>query len=338
MSNSAAAINPKQFRQALGAFTTGVTVVTTHGPDGQDYGLTANSFNSVSVDPPMVLWSLNKNASSKPAFAEAGHFAVHVLATDQEPVSNRFAKSGTDKFAGLTLARGPGNVPLLDGCSARFQCRTSYQYEGGDHIIFVGEVLAFDRFDKAPLVFHSGGYRRLKQDASKPADASFSGNWLGSLFGRAYFQMLIPIRQQLKAMGMRDIDLELLAILSLGEGRTFEELRHILEFIGKDLRREDLQPWLEKGLLVAHQRSGQADVLNLSETGQHLVIQWLAFAKSAEMTALENLSYEEAQELKLLLQRVIDQTGAGLPEQLRKENVWREDNLWQKSYPNQPAG
>ena len=108
MSNSAVAIDPKQFRQALGAFTTGVTVVTTHGPDGQDYGLTANSFNSVSIDPPMVLWSLNKNASSKSAFAEAGHFAVHVLATDQEPVSNRFAKSGTDKFAGLTVERGPG--------------------------------------------------------------------------------------------------------------------------------------------------------------------------------------------------------------------------------------
>ena len=95
MSNSAVAIDPKQFRQALGAFTTGVTIVTTHGPDGQDYGLTANSFNSVSMDPPMVLWSLNKNSSSKAAFAEAGHFAVHVLATDQEPVSNRFAKSGS---------------------------------------------------------------------------------------------------------------------------------------------------------------------------------------------------------------------------------------------------
>nr|WP_180206924.1 flavin reductase family protein [Pseudomonas sp. SbOxS1]NYU07248.1 flavin reductase family protein [Pseudomonas sp. SbOxS1] len=153
--------DPKQFRQALGAFTTGVTIVTTRGADGQDYGLTANSFNSVSIDPPMVLWSINKNSSSARAFTEGSHFAVHILATDQEPLSNRFAKSAADKFSGLDLQRGTRDIPLLDGCSARFQCKTTYQYEGGDHIILVGEVLAFDRFDKAPLVFHSGGYRRL---------------------------------------------------------------------------------------------------------------------------------------------------------------------------------
>lgn len=337
MNHSAPAIDPKQFRQALGAFTTGVTIVTTHGPDGQDYGLTANSFNSVSVDPPMVLWSLNKNASSKPAFTEAGHFAVHVLATDQEPVSNRFAKSGTEKFAGLEVERGPGNVPLLDGCSARFQCRTCYQYEGGDHIIFVGEVLAFDRFDKAPLVFHSGGYRRLQQDANKPADANYGGNWLGYLLARAYFQMQIPIRQQLKSMGMRDIDFELLGILSAGEGRTFPELRTILELVGKKLTREDLQPWLEKGLLVSNHRSGDANLLNLSDTGRRLVVQWLAFAKGGEMTALEDLSYEEAQELKLLLGKVIRRTSAGLAEHWRQENIWREDNVWQQLSPNPSA-
>ena len=151
-------------------------------------------------------------------------------------------------------------------------------------------MLAFDRFDKAPLVFHSGGYRRLQQDAGKPADASFGGNWLGFLLGRAYFQMQIPIRRQLKAMGMRDIDFELLGILSTGEGRTLEELRRIVEVVGKELRQEDLQPWLDRGLLVTRQRSGEADVLNLSETGRRLVVQWLAYAKGAEMTALEDLT------------------------------------------------
>jgi len=338
MSNSAPDFDPRQFRQALGAFTTGVTVVTTHGPDGKDYGLTANSFNSVSIDPPMVLWSLNKDAASKPAFAESGYFAVHVLATDQEPVSNAFAKRGIDKFADVTLTRGPGNVPLLDGCSARFQCRTSYQYEGGDHIIFVGEVLAFDRYDKAPLVFHSGGYRRLQHDAGKPDDSDFGGNWLGYLLARAYFQMQMPIRQQLQAMGMRDIDFELLGILSVGEGRTLEELRQIVRLVGKELRQEDLQPWLEKGLLGRQQRSGEADVLNLSETGRHLVIQWLAFAKGAELTALEDLRYEDVQELKLLLGKVIHRTSAGLAEHLRKENIWREGNLWQQSAQKPAAG
>lgn len=331
MSNSAAAIDPKQFRQALGAFTTGVTIVTTQGPDGQDCGMTANSFNSVSIDPPMVLWSINKTSSSKSAFTDSGYFAVHVLATDQEPISNRFAKSGTDKFAGLELTRGPGNVPLLDGCSARFQCRTCYQYDGGDHIIFVGEVLAFDHFAKAPLVFHSGGYRRLQQDAAKPDQDNFSANWLGFLLARASFQLQMPIRQQLKAQGMRDIDFELLGILSAGEGRTLAELQQIFEVIGREMHEADLQPWFDKGLLVATQGSDKADIFNLTETGRQLLIQWLAYAKGAEMNALEGLSYEDAQELKLLLGKVIERTSVGIAEHWRKENIWRESNLWEQS-------
>ena len=116
-------IDAAQFRRALGSFTTGVTIVTTQGEDGKDYGLTANSFNSVSMDPPMVLWSLGKKSTSLPVFAATDHFAVHILAADQEAVSNRFSKSGTDKFAGCAVTRGHGGVPLLEGCSARFECR-----------------------------------------------------------------------------------------------------------------------------------------------------------------------------------------------------------------------
>ena len=96
-------IDAAQFRRALGSFTTGVTIVTTQGEDGKDYGLTANSFNSVSMDPPMVLWSLGKKSTSLPVFAATDHFAVHILAADQEAVSNRFSKSGTDKFAGCAV-------------------------------------------------------------------------------------------------------------------------------------------------------------------------------------------------------------------------------------------
>jgi 3-hydroxy-9,10-secoandrosta-1,3,5(10)-triene-9,17-dione monooxygenase reductase component len=161
--------DPRQFRQALGTFTTGVTIVTTRGADGLDYGMTANSFNSVSMDPPMVLWSLNKDSSSAAAFTQARHFAVHILASEQEALSNRFAKSGGDKFAGLNPARGPDGIPLLDGCAARFECRMAYQYEGGDHLILVGQVLAFERFDCAPLVFQGGGYRRLQMPAMASA-------------------------------------------------------------------------------------------------------------------------------------------------------------------------
>src|SRR5579885_1464286 len=152
------AFDPREFRSALGAFATGVTVVTTRGANGEAVGLTANSFNSVSLDPPLVLWSLARSARSLPVFSQAPHWAVHILAADQEALSNRFAARGEDKFAGLETDTSAQNVPLLRGCAARFLCRTAFQYEGGDHIIFVGEVIEFDRSDSPPLVFHGGRY------------------------------------------------------------------------------------------------------------------------------------------------------------------------------------
>jgi 3-hydroxy-9,10-secoandrosta-1,3,5(10)-triene-9,17-dione monooxygenase reductase component len=162
-------VDVKEFRKALGSFTTGVTIVTTRADDGKDHGLTANSFNSVSLDPPMVLWSLGRTSSSLSVFLEADRFAVHVLAVDQEDLSNQFSRSGTDKFANCTVGRGAGHVPLLDGCVARFECRVAHRYEGGDHVIFVGEVRRFDTFDRAPLVFHSGSYGRVVKTGSASA-------------------------------------------------------------------------------------------------------------------------------------------------------------------------
>jgi 3-hydroxy-9,10-secoandrosta-1,3,5(10)-triene-9,17-dione monooxygenase reductase component len=154
-------VDVKEFRKALGAFTTGVTIVTTRTGDGKDHGLTANSFNSVSLDPPMVLWSLGRTSSNLSVFLQADRFAVHVLAVEQEALSNQFARSGTDKFSNCRVERGAGDVPLLDGCVARFECRVAHRYEGGDHVIFVGEVVSFDSFERAPLVFHSGRYGRV---------------------------------------------------------------------------------------------------------------------------------------------------------------------------------
>lgn len=150
----------ERFRHALGAFATGVTIITTVDATGADVGMTANSFNSVSLAPPMVLWSLGRSSTNIAAFLQAKHFAVHVLATDQDQLALRFSKRGIDRFAGLALTRGPDGVPLLDGASARFECRTAFQYEGGDHVIFVGEVLGFEHWDREPLVFQRGQFAR----------------------------------------------------------------------------------------------------------------------------------------------------------------------------------
>lgn len=151
------ALDPKELRSALGAFATGVTIITTEY-DGELAGVTANSFNSVSLNPPMVLWSLGKSALSLPLFDQASHFTVHILAEDQESLSTRFATRGGDKFENLDFARGCAGLPLLDGCTARFQCRKVFAYEGGDHIIFVGEIEQFDHIPKKPLLFHRGQF------------------------------------------------------------------------------------------------------------------------------------------------------------------------------------
>lgn len=156
-----AGLDPKAFRTALGVFATGVTVVTTLDGAGIPFGVTASSFNSVSLDPPLVLWSLAKTAQSIDAFSGSGNFAVHVLAADQQPLSNRFAKSGGDKFSSLNWTRGVLGSPLFTKYASRFECRTLHQYEGGDHIIFVGEVVNFDQQDGKPLIFHQGTYIEL---------------------------------------------------------------------------------------------------------------------------------------------------------------------------------
>jgi flavin reductase (DIM6/NTAB) family NADH-FMN oxidoreductase RutF len=153
-----AALDARAFRAALGAFVTGVTIITTADADGAPAGLTANSFNSVSLDPPLVLFSLGLDSTSLDAFRQAKFWAVHVLSADQEALSNQFARRDGEKFKDVAFSEGPGGIPLLDGFSARFICRAAFEYEGGDHAIFLGEVIAFDQAGRSPLVYHPGRY------------------------------------------------------------------------------------------------------------------------------------------------------------------------------------
>ena len=155
-------LDPQQLRAAFGQFPTGVTVITTRSPDGRKVGLTANSFSSLSLDPPLVLWSLRKVAPSRPDFVAATHFAINILAHDQIALSRRFATPSADKFDGVPhVEADAGGVPCLDGASARFVCRNVGHYEGGDHLLFIGQIEQFDAFGKAPLVFHAGQYRAI---------------------------------------------------------------------------------------------------------------------------------------------------------------------------------
>ncbi len=234
-----AALDRRALRNALGAFATGVTIVSTQSAEGQDVGITANSFNSVSLDPPMVLWSLSRKAMSLPAFQGNTHFAVHILAADQDGLSRRFATQGLDKFAGLAVERGFGNVPLIDGCAARFQCRTAFNYDGGDHVIFVGEVLAFDSFERPPLLFHAGDYAlAVRKEGEPPAattapsspEAGDDHEFLFGLLGRTHNQMYQQIQSELGKWVLSDTDRSGLSLLGSGDRDAGgETVRHLVD-------------------------------------------------------------------------------------------------------------
>jgi flavin reductase (DIM6/NTAB) family NADH-FMN oxidoreductase RutF len=154
----AAAIDPRDLRRALAGFPTGVTVITARTAAGQLAGVTVNSFCSVSLAPPLLLWCLSKTAPSRSVFTEASHFAIHVLAADQMHLSKRFSSPSTDKFAQLEFDTGIGGAPVLAGAVATFECRLARQHEGGDHLILLGEVERYQYNERHPLLFHAGDY------------------------------------------------------------------------------------------------------------------------------------------------------------------------------------
>lgn len=150
--------NQKGFRASLSQFATGVTIVTTLDANADPVGITVSSFNSVSMDPPLILWSLAKNALSLECFQKAQYFNIHILTIDQLDLSDRFSRQGIDKFHNIDFYPGKGDTPILRNYAALLECCTKHQYDGGDHIIFVGEVLSHHYKAKKPLVFHQGQY------------------------------------------------------------------------------------------------------------------------------------------------------------------------------------
>lgn len=170
----------RQLRDVLGTFVTGVTVVTTRDARGESHGVTANSFSSVSLDPPLVLWSQSVSSRSHPAFQESEHFAINILADDQITLSNHFAKTRDDKFNGIPHVQGLGGAPVLDGVAAHLECTKVASYPGGDHVVFIGRVERISQTGRRPLAFGSGKYMvayahdlgptALRLGTSKPTD------------------------------------------------------------------------------------------------------------------------------------------------------------------------
>lgn len=151
-------VDKREYRNALGTFPTGVTIITARRADGECVGLTVNSFSSVSLDPPLVLWSLSRHSPNLAAFRDNRHFAINILAEHQAALSRRFATPIPDKFAGIEWAPGLGGVPLIADTAAYLECANEYHHDGGDHVILVGRVEGFRYEHRRPLVYCHGRY------------------------------------------------------------------------------------------------------------------------------------------------------------------------------------
>ncbi len=169
----------RELRNALGRFPTGVTVITTRTPGGKLEGLTANSFSALSLDPPLVLWSISRKSMSVPGFIEAGHFAINVLRSGQSAISHHFATPRENKFEGMPFEAGLAGVPLLEGALARFECKIEHTVEGGDHLLFVGRVHKISYGDGEPLIFNAGQYCTAVPLRAPSAQSDLDDVWDG---------------------------------------------------------------------------------------------------------------------------------------------------------------
>jgi 3-hydroxy-9,10-secoandrosta-1,3,5(10)-triene-9,17-dione monooxygenase reductase component len=309
------------FRQALGTFTTGVTIVTTVDSAGADVGVTANSFNSVSLAPPMVLWSLGRSSSNIAAFVAAQHFAVHILASDQHTLAGRFAQKNIDRFAGSELARGVDGIALLNGCTARFECKTAFQYEGGDHVIFVGEVMNFEHWNREPLVFKRGRFGlavnktqvSLRPNSADTPDGAFAEDFLMYLLGRAYFQLLDRIRPEFIKRQLSESEYMVLSLLGVRDGRTLAELDSLLAYSGTRVTSQIADRLVTVGYVALDDDASSAARLLLTQSGRRVLVELLAIAEAASTDAEKGLDPSESHLLRQLLISVVDASNPGIP-------------------------
>ncbi|MBR9903490.1 MAG: nitrilotriacetate monooxygenase [Gammaproteobacteria bacterium] len=303
----------RDFRSALGKFATGVTVITAR--DGEEnHGVTASSFNSVSMDPPLILWSIDKGAYSLNAYRNAEHFVVNVLSNEQVDISNRFARRGEDKFAGLAIEEGLGGVAKVKGAAAHFECRTWNIYEGGDHLIIVGEVIRYDsRNEGTALVFHNGRYA-----VPEPHPMVLNVDEQTTLDGRLGKHLLYLMRQALAAyrsdfyprlgsLGVNDNEWRILTLLADRGPLSAEALAQRVAQPQADL--EDTLAGLRERALVGLDDNGR---VQLSEQGQVLARRLLSMADDYEQRLFENLEPSEVGAIKSGLGRVIERLGASL--------------------------
>jgi len=312
-------VDPRAFRNALGQFATGVTIVTACDASGERVGATVSSFNSVSLEPPLVLWSLDKRAHSRAVFESSSHFAVHVLKLEQQELARRFAMRGASKFEGLSCEAGLGAVPLLSDCAASFECETRNRYDGGDHLIFVGEVKRFTHAACAPLVFHGGAFAQTRQlIMGQPADAGidessgrFGPDFLCYLLARAHFQTYRPLAAECQRVGMNETEYFVLSLLCIRDGLDLAALAQMLAHTGHAPTADDISRMVAKDWVRVDDDSCE---IRITQCGRRCYVVVLALDGRLASKALSGFSATEMVELCGYLKRVIANTNEGTPD------------------------
>ncbi|MFC5695376.1 p-hydroxyphenylacetate 3-hydroxylase reductase component [Pseudomonas sp. GCM10022186] len=309
MSSQESLFDSRAFRRALGNFATGVTIVTATAPDGTRAGVTANSFNSVSLEPPLILWSIDKRSSSLAVFQQASHFAVNILAADQIDLSNQFARPRDDKFEGVAFDSGIGGAPLFPDCAARFQCEMHQQVDGGDHVILIGKVLAFDDLGRSPLLYHQGAYsmvlphtRMTQKTEGQPASSAFQGRLSHNL----YYLMTQAVRgyqadyqpKQLST-GLRTSEARMLMVLENDAGLDLCDLQREVAMPRREI--EEAVAILKRKGMVAD--AGERYVLTPAGVEQAEAL-W-RIAREQQDKVFAQFSEEQVETFKQMLRAVI---------------------------------
>lgn len=301
--------DPRAFRRALGNFATGVTVVTAADAAGRKVGVTANSFNSVSLDPPLVLWSLDKRSNSHEVFEQASHFAVNILAADQIDLSNNFARPRDDRFADIEYESGEGGAPVFADCSARFHCEKYQQVDGGDHWIMIGKVVAFDDFGRSPLLYHQGAYsmvlphtRMTRRDDGQPPSSHFQGRLSHNL----YYLMTQAVRAYQASYQPRQLSTG----LRTHEARMLMVLENDARLSASELLREVAMPAREIEDAVANlKRKGWVDDdengVRLTAAGIEQTEDLWTIARDQQDAVFAEFSQDQIETFKTVLKQLI---------------------------------
>jgi flavin reductase (DIM6/NTAB) family NADH-FMN oxidoreductase RutF/DNA-binding MarR family transcriptional regulator len=304
------AFDTKALRRCLGSFATGVAVITTrHGE--RDWGITVNSFTSLSLDPPLVLWCLARSSRTYAAFTAADQFTVNVLAVDQVAVSNRFAFRSSEDFpSDVPFRRATGGVPVLEGVCSHFRCRRVSVLEGGDHVIFVGEVVEFAGSSRAGLVYAAGHYAVADAHPTVVAqsrdrlDAGFlDGTVRPALEGMTRrFESFFD--EKLREAGVTSRESQILGLL-LAHGPLSSEAIANQTLVTGSFLQETLESLLNKNLIAVGQSTYE-----LSESGRLLADEWYERLRAYKAEALGPIAVAEAERLQRTLARLSEWIGA----------------------------